>query len=278
MADSQANLRHRIRKWLSEPLVHFLVAGAIIFAVMSWRVAPDDPASRQIHLTREDQARLSVNFAEVMGRPPTSTELAALIDRWVREEVLYREALRLGLDDGDAVIRKRLAQKMDVIAASAADAETPADEALEKWLNTHPDRFAQDMKLTFDQLYFTARSRAVVAKTLLGGGADWTKVGDPVSLPAHFEAASRKAVSDEMGNDFARALERLPPAKEWQGPVESALGWHLVRLTGRDPGVLPPLSAIRARVEDDWRAATGRQRQDAAYKALRDAYTVRIDE
>lgn len=257
--------------------MHFLLAGLAIFAVLAWRGSPDDPASRQIHLTREDQARLSVNFAEVMGRPPTAAELDALVDRWVREEVLYREALRLGLDEGDAVVRKRMAQKMNVIAASAADAETPGTVALDRWLNDHPNRFAQDMKLTFDQLYFTSRGRAVVAKTLLGGGADWTKVGDPISLPAHFEAANRNTIVDEMGGDFARALEGMASAKEWQGPVESALGWHLVRLSAKQPGVLPPLAAIRDRVEDDWRAETAQQRQDAAYKTLRDAYSVRID-
>ena len=262
---------------MREPLVHFLVAGLAIFAVLSWRVQPDDPASRVIDLSREDQARLSVNFAEVMGRPPTQAELDALIQRWVREEVLYREALRLGLEEGDAVVRKRLAQKMDVIAASAADAEKPDNATLAKWLRDHPDRFAQDMQLTFDQLYFTERGRAVVAKALLEGGADWTKVGDAVSLPAHFERASRTMVSDEMGPDFARALEGLEPDKAWRGPVESALGWHLVRLTGKQPGVLPPLAAIRSRVEDDWRAETGRLRQDAAYQTLRDAYTVQID-
>jgi hypothetical protein len=276
MADSQANLKDRFRRWLREPLVHFLAAGLAIFAVLSWRVQPDDPASRVIELSREDQARLSVNFAEVMGRPPTQRELDALTQRWVREEVLYREALRLGLEEGDAVVRKRLAQKMDVIAASAADAEKPGDATLMQWLRSHPDRFAQDMQLTFDQLYFTARSRAVVAKTLLEGGADWTKVGDPISLPAHFNAAGRKTVSDEMGPEFAAALEDLEPAKEWRGPIESALGWHLVRLSAKEPGVLPPLSAIRARVEDDWRAETGRARQDAAYRTLREAYTVRI--
>ncbi|GGD86565.1 hypothetical protein GCM10011515_02560 [Tsuneonella deserti] len=274
---SSAKRASALRSLLREPLVHFLFFGLAIFAVLAWRVPPDDPASRTIHLTREDQARLSVNFAEVMGRPPTAAELDALVARWVREEVLYREALRLGLDEGDAVIRKRLAQKMDVIAASAADAQTPDDATLARWLRAHPDRFAQDMKLTFDQLYFTGRSRAVVGRTLIDGGADWKKVGDPVSLPVHFEEASHTTVSSEMGEEFTRALERLRPGKEWQGPVESALGWHLVRLTAREPGVVPPLSAIRARVEDDWRAETARQREDVAYKTLRDAYKVRID-
>jgi peptidyl-prolyl cis-trans isomerase C len=265
------------KRWAKEPLVHFLLAGAAIFAVLSWQGEPTDPASRTIHLSREDQARLSVNFAEVMGRTPTAAELDAVINRWVREEILYREALRLGLEDGDAVVRKRLAQKMDVIAASAADAQTPDDEVLHRWLNTHPERFVEDMKLTFDQLYFTSRGRAVVAKTLLAGGADWTKVGDPISLPAHFEGAGRAVVSSELGDEFARGLARLRPGKEWQGPIESGLGWHLVRLTAREPGTLPPLSAIRKRVEDDWRAETGRERQDAAYRSLRSAYTVTVD-
>lgn len=267
-----------IRRLLREPLVHFLIAGAAIFAVLGWRSEPADPSSRTIHLTREDQARLSVNFAQVMGRPPTETELDAVIERWLREEVLYREALRLGLDDGDAVVRKRLAQKMEIIAASAADAEKPNDETLDKWLKTHPERFAQDMKLTFDHLYFTSRSRAVVAKTLLGGGADWTRLGDPASLPASFQGASRAVVASELGDDFAQALGRIAVVKEWQGPLESAFGWHLVRLTKRDPGVLPPLAAIRQRVEDDWRAETARVRQDRAYRELRRAYSVRIDE
>jgi peptidyl-prolyl cis-trans isomerase C len=274
---SSGKPRRALKRLVREPLFHFLVAGAAIFAVLSWGNAPDDPASRSIHLTRDDQARLSVNFAEVMGRPPTNSELKALIDRWVREEVLYREALRLGLDQGDAVVRKRLAQKMDVIAASAVDTEAPDNGVLEQWLRTHPDRFAQDMQLTFDQLYFTDRGRAVVARTLLEGGADWTKVGDAISLPAHFEGAGRKTVSDELGPDFAHALEGLAPGKVWNGPVQSALGWHLVRLTAKHPGVLPPLAAIHARVEDDWRAETGRKRQDAAYKSLRDAYTVKVD-
>ena len=266
------------KRWAREPLVHFLLAGAAIFVVLGWQGEQENLAGREIHLTREDQARLSVSFAQVMGRPPTDGELDTVITRWIREEILYREALRLGLDDGDAVVRKRLAQKMEVIAASAADAQEPANEALDRWLKNHPERFEEDAKLTFDQLYFTSRGRAAVARTLLEGGADWTKLGDPVSLPAHFERAGRGVASAELGDEFARALDGLKPGATWQGPVESALGWHLVRLTAREAGTLPPLSAIRQRVEDDWRAETGRARQDAAYRELRRAYTVKIDE
>ncbi len=266
------------RNWLREPLVHFLLLGAVIFAVLGWRSGPDDPVSRTIHLTRDDQARLAVTFAEIMGRPPTQAELDGVIKGWVRDEVLYREALRLGLDDGDAVIRKRLAQKMDAIASSAADAESPDEATLRKWLAEHPDRFADDAAVTFDQLYFTTRAHALVAKTLLEGGADWRKIGDPVSLPAHFDRAGRDVIARELGDEFARELDVLTIGQAWQGPVEGALGWHLVRLTAREPGHVPRFEEIRARVENDWRAATGRSRTDAAYAVLRGAYTVLIDE
>ena len=246
--------------------------------MLGWQGGRGDPASRVIELTREDQARLSANFAAVMGRPPTDAELDGVITNWVREEVLYREALRLGLDDGDAVIRKRLAQKMDTIAASAADAERPDDATLRAWLRAHPERFVEDMRVTFDQLYFTTRGRAVVARTLLKGGADWTRVGDAVSLPASFNGSARSVVASELGDDFANEVARRPVGPEWQGPVESALGWHLVRIAKREPGTLPALEAIRERVEGDWRAATARTRSDAAYKVLRDAYTVKVAE
>ncbi len=266
------------RRWLSEPLVHFLLLGAAIFVVLGWRGGPEDPLSRTIHLTRDDQARLAVNFAEIMGRPPTQAELDGVIKGWVRDEVLYREALRLGLDEGDAVIRKRLAQKMDAIASSAADAESPDEATLRKWLADHPDRFSDDAAVTFDQLYFTTKAHAFVARTLLEGGADWRKVGDPVSLPSHFERAERDAIASELGDEFVRNLDALTVARSWQGPVEGALGWHLIRLTAREPGHIPEFEAIRDRVEDDWRATTARSRTDAAYDVLRGAYTVKIDE
>lgn len=265
------------RRWLREPLILFLLGGLAIFAFFAWVGTPADPASRSIHLTRQDQARLSANFAQIMGRPPTQQELDSLIRQWVREEVLYREALRLGLDQGDAVIRKRLGQKMDVIAASAADAEQPGEAVLEKWRTSHAERFAVDSRMTFDQLFFTDEGKARAAQILLRDGADWRKLGDPISLPAHFTQATRTDIASEFGTDFGVAIDAMQPGSGWQGPVKTSLGWFLVRLTGREQGRVPPLGEIRQRVEDDWRADTERQRKDKAYALLRQAYSVTVD-
>lgn len=266
------------RRWAREPLVHFLLGGLLIFVLFAWRGEPADPSSRTITVDREARAQLALGFERMMARPPTDAELDALTTRWIRDEVLYREALRLGLDQHDPVIRRRLAQKMDVIAASAADAEQPSDAVLRDWLRAHPDRFTPDTALSFDQLYFADAGSARAALERLPGEAEWRQLGRAVSLPQSLEAAPRDQVVSQFGQAFVRALEDLQPGTGWQGPIETPLGYHLVRLRERKSAALPPLSAVRRRVEDDWRAETERQRKDAAYRLLRDAYTIEVEQ
>jgi hypothetical protein len=265
------------RGWARQPLVHFLLGGLAIFALFAWRGEPADPASRAIRLTREDQAQLALGVERMMGRAPDQGELDSLIERWVHDEVLYREALRLGLEQDDPVIRRRLAQKMDILAASAAETETPSDAQLQKWLEQHPDRFTPDTALSLDQLYFGERAAAAAALGRLRGGANWRELGEPVTLPRSLAATSRTVVSDQFGAQFARAVERIEPGAGWHGPIETPLGWHLVRLRARTVGALPSLASVRGRVEDDWRTETERARKEAGYRVLRDAYSVVID-
>lgn len=268
----------KLGRWAREPLVHFLLGGLLIFALFAWRGEPVDPASRTIRIGQEDQAQLALGFERMMARPPTDAELDALTARWIRDEVLYREALRLGLEADDPVIRRRLAQKMDAIAASAADAEQPSDAVLGEWLRAHPDRFTPDTALTFDQLYFADAAAARGALARLRGGADWRGEGQAVSLPRSFEAAGRTEVASQFGDELARALEDMKPGSAWRGPVETPLGYYLVRLRERQRGALPALAEVRQRVDDDWRAETERARKDAGYRLLREAYSVEVAE
>lgn len=265
-----------LRRWVREPLVHFVLGGVAIFVLFALRGEPADPASRTIRIGPAEQAQLALGFERMMARPPSDAELDALTSRWIRDEVLYREALRLGLDADDPVIRRRLAQKMDVIAASAVDAERSSDAVLTEWLRAHPDRFTPDAALSFDQLYFVDAAAARAALERLRDGADWRGEGQAVSLPRTLAAAPRTEVASQFGGELVRALENLSPGPAWRGPVETPLGYHLVRLRERKRGALPPLAEIRQRVEDDWRAETERARKDAAYRVLREAYTIEI--
>ncbi|WP_379545361.1 peptidyl-prolyl cis-trans isomerase [Qipengyuania sp. DSG2-2] len=261
----------RARRLLREPLVHFLIAGAAIFALFAWIGEPVDPADRTITLDREQQALIALDFERMTQRPPTDAELDGLIERWVREEILYREALRLGLDDRDPVVRRRMAKKMDFIAASQADLAKPDGAELREWYEANAARFSEDGQVSFEQRYFTEQAPALAAMESGAGG-------EPSSLPASLTDRPLRDVEAQFGAAFADALARLAPGEEWQGPVRSGLGWHLVRLTSLEAGAAPDFAEIRDQVEDEWRLSEGEARREAAYRVFADAYTVEIAE
>ncbi len=261
----------RLPGWMREPIVHFLAAAAMLFLYFGWLGEPADPASRTITVTREDRAAMALQWERTMQRPPTDAELDNMVETFLREEVLYREAIRLGLDRDDPVVRKRLSNKMDYLAASMAETAAVSDAALADWLAAHPERFAPDVAYSFDQLYFAERGAAQAA---LDGDRP---VGEPISLPASFENAGRTSVEGRLGQALTAALDELEVSQLWTGPVASGFGWHLVRLRARTVGTSPKLANIRDQVEADWRSSTEAQRRKDAYQVLRDAYRVSVE-
>lgn len=255
-------------------MVHFLAAGAALFALFVWQGEPADPASRTIDVSREDRARLALKYERTMQRPPTDAELDVLTEQFVREEVLYREALRLGLDRDDAVVRKRMANKMDFLAQSMAETAEPSDAQLEQWRTDHLERFAADARISFDQRFFASRAAAEAALRRLRAGEDVS--GDAISLPATVYGIERSRAVERFGEEFVGELDAIAPGSGWHGPIASGFGWHAVRLVSRERGETPPLAAIRDQVENDWRAATVAKRREEAYRLLRDAYDVSI--
>lgn len=263
--------------WIREPLVHFLVAGAAIFALFAWRGEEADPASRTILVDREQQAQIALGFERMMQRPPTDAELDRQIERFVRDEVLYREALRLGFDRDDAVVRRRLAQKMDMLASAQAETAQPSGAVLRAWHRAHPERFADETRYSLDQIWFAAENAASAAVERVQGTKDWQQLGQPISLPPSLDRAARDEVLARYGEQFLAAIDRLEPGEQWQGPVQSGFGWHLVRLRARKSGEPRPFSEVATQVENDWRTSTIAVRREQAYRLLRDAYRVEID-
>ncbi|QFT75957.1 peptidyl-prolyl cis-trans isomerase [Erythrobacter sp. THAF29] len=256
--------------WTREPLVHFLVAGALLYAFFAWSGGNAvDPSSRVIEVGREEQAQLAVQFERTMGRSPTDAELDAQIEKFVRDEVLYREALRLGLDQGDAVVRRRMVSKMDMTASAAAEVAEPTVKQLKAYFKENAARYGNEVKVSFDQHYFDAQDEAIEALRN-------DSPGQAISLPAEMEEASLREIGDRFGTDFANTLSELEPGSRWQGPVRSGFGWHLVRVTDRSAGA-PDFDSLRPRIENDWRSAQIETRKDRAFAILRDAYRVEID-
>lgn len=261
--------------WTREPLVHFIALGAVLYVALTWGGSPPDPSSRVISVGASEKEKIAESWTLTMGRSPTDAELDQAVDAFVREEVLYREALRLGLDEGDAIVRRRLVSKMDLSASLAAETAEPSDEVLRAYLDENAERYAkeasQNAALTFEQAYFRSESGA---KAALAKGAI---KADPTSLPAKVEAKPMREVESRFGQQFAEELRELEPGEDWQGPIASGIGWHLIRLDARD-AMAPDFEAMRTVLANDWRSDEIEARKERAYEVLASAYRIDISD
>jgi hypothetical protein len=263
-----------LRSVVREPLVHFLVLGALVFIVhRGGETSSAAEGTVVISVTQSQLDRLAEQFEAAWRRAPSEAELAALIEDWLREEVYYREALALGLDRDDAVIRRRLRQKMEFLSEGAAASVVPDEVALAAHHAAHPERFADPPRITFRQVALPDASEAEAARVALSGGADPRAVGRGGLLPDVMEAAGEAAVDGAFGPGFFAQIAALPEGG-WEGPVASAYGTHLVEVVELEPARSRPFEAVRAAVEQDWHRANAEAVKDAQYEALRQRYRV----
>jgi hypothetical protein len=277
---------HVIRRLLREPLLHFLLIGTALFLLYDAASDGRSDAPREIVISTTRVEALAENFATVWMRPPTAVELKGLIDDYVAEEVYYREAVAMGLDQDDTVIRRRLRQKMEFIAEDIANSVEPADAQLQEFLAQNAGKFARPAELSFRQVFFSAERRGDTARAdaekLLAelqagrGPADPAEAGDATLLPAAMEAASPQAIANAFGEEFARQVDEAPVG-QWSGPIESAFGLHLVRVDGRVITEAPTLGEIRPIVLREWQAEHRGRQNESFLAALREKYEVRVE-
>jgi peptidyl-prolyl cis-trans isomerase C len=265
-----------LRRGLREPLVHFLLAGLAVFAVSAWRGEAVDPASRAIEIDAAQVGVLAQRFVQTWQRAPTAAEIDGLIRDHIKEEVYYREALRLGLESDDAIIRRRLRAKMEYLATAQAENAVADTATLQRYLDRNAARYATGARYSFDQIYLGDGGDAAAVKAQLARGGDWRGAGRAISLPRSVETAEQKAIGRDFGEGFAAALSSLKPGEDWAGPIASGFGQHLVRVRAVTAGRKPVLSEVRQRVENDWRSDTSKAREAQAYQALLDGYTITI--
>jgi parvulin-like peptidyl-prolyl isomerase len=195
----------------------------------------------------------------------------------VREEVYYREALALGLDRDDTVIRRRLRQKMEFLTEGAASAAPPEEAELRAHYNRYRERFARPARITFRQVLFASAEDAAAALAALAQGGDPEALGRPTLLPPAMEAAGEAAVDGTFGPGFFARLAAVAQGA-WQGPVASAYGPHLVFVADAQAAATPPFEDVRALVEEDWRRETAEALREAGYRTLRARYRVVLPE
>jgi len=271
-----------VRRLLREPLFHFLLLGATIFVAYRFVAAPGS-APGTIVVGAERVKHLEAGFQRLWQRPPTAEERKALVDDWVREEIATREALALGLDRDDPVIRRRLRQKLDFVSEDAGGVAEPTDAELTEYLRAHPGSFAEGPRFTFRQVYLDparhgdhlARDAARLLARLQAAGPTGTTPGDPTLLPPGLDDASVDEIARQFGEAFVTALVALAPGS-WRGPLESAYGLHLVRVERRTEPRAPELADVRDAVRREWTQARRRERTERFYQDLLARYTVRV--
>jgi parvulin-like peptidyl-prolyl isomerase len=279
-----------VEKFFREPLVHFLLIGAGLFLLFGWRGGPaslpagqSGPQSAKIVVPQSDIDQMVATFTRTWQRPPTEGEAKGLVEDFVRNEIYYREALAIGLDRDDSVIRRRMRQKMEFIFEDITAQTEPTDEELLAYMKKHPDSYLVDPQIAFRHVYVNAAKRGKNAGTealgilaKLNSGADPDVVGDPLLLASEVPLSPLWDISKQFGEPFSRKLLELKPAT-WTGPVQSGFGLHLVFIRKRVGGRLSDLKEVREIVKRDVMTERQKELKDAAYAKLRERYVVIIE-
>jgi parvulin-like peptidyl-prolyl isomerase len=264
-----------------EPLLHFLLLGFALF--LYYDLGSDDAGAppRRIHVERGQVQQLVANFERTWSRTPTAEELDAMVEGHVREEVFYREALAMGLDRDDPMVRRRLRMKLEFILEDLTPQDV-SDTALEDFVRQNADDFRRQTQVSFRHVYLDPDRRpdlpADAARLLaaLNDGANADELGDPTLAPRNYQRARQDEIERDFGQELAREVVALPPGA-WRGPVYSPFGAHLLKIDERIEARLPPLAEIRDEVLRDYLARQRQRQKDLAYERLREGYEVTVE-
>lgn len=267
---------------IREPLLHFALLGAALFA---WHGATAPPASDTIVVSAAVQRGFAQEHLRRHGRLPSAEELSALVARYVDTEVMLREALALGLDRGDIIVRRRLVQKMEFVNQELEPLPAPTDADLAALLERFAERYRVASRHTVEHVFVSSRlhrhptdaaAAAAELRERLAAGEDPTRLGDPFLRGRVLRAQSEGELGGIFGPAFAREVAALP-LDEWTGPIASSYGLHLVRVTERSGGRLATVEEVRSQLERDWEEEQRAASAAKALERLRARYDVRIE-
>jgi hypothetical protein len=271
---------------LKEPLFQFLVLGAALFGLfhLVGNRKADEPERIVVSSARIDN--LADGFARTWRRPPGKDELQGLVDDYIRDEVFYREGRAAGLDRDDVIIRRRVRQKMEFFAEDASVPE-PSEAQLAAYLESNPERFKTEDRLTFHQVFLSATRHGAAmdrdsrqiseALALADTAVDTTEIGDPFLLGEEFQTVSLRELAGIFGDVFAKRMSVMEQGR-WQGPIPSSFGQHFVYISERMPGGAPPLDAIRDAVRREWSNARRLEAEQKLYSSLRERYEIVVEQ
>jgi parvulin-like peptidyl-prolyl isomerase len=269
-------MKKKFSRILREPIVLFLLFGAVLFIIYEWTTAYYESKNRKITVTEGQIQLLNETFTKTWNREPTEQELDALIENFIKDEIFYKEAVTLGLDKSDVAVKRRLRQIMEMMMDDMATVY-PSEDQLKQYLAENPEKFRQDPAISFRHIYFSTDNRET-ALEVLGKLKDTLPVDESsfeglALIPNEFSEESYRSVERLFGKSFTEEVFILKPGI-WQGPVESAYGYHLVYISELTQGFVPELSEIWDEVEREWSMERRTQVKDQQYQKIKEKYTV----
>ena len=276
-----------LQKILKEPLLHFLIISIGFFVFYSSNNKTSDKsiiAKSEIVISQSQVRNIKNQFERVWKRQPTEQETKGMLKGYIKEEILYREALSLGLDRDDTIIRKRMAQKIDFLFSDIASIAEPTEEQLEKHYHDSQSKYTRDVQLTFSHIYLNPTKHDNTLKTdaekiiatLKNKKADPADLGDPIMLEPIFNKIETSQINNLFAENFATDISTLETGK-WQGPIKSGYGYHLVKIDQRIESQPTPFEEIRTIVKRDWKAIKQKESNDATYALMKQRYKITIE-
>ncbi len=277
-----------MKRWVHEPLVHFLGLGALLFGVYAWlhrgESSNGDSGTGPVHVTAKEIAFLTETWERQQQREPTREELHALVAGYLKEELLGREARAMGLDQNDLIIRRRLAQKVQFIVDDTSRLNPPTEDDLRRFYEANVDTFKTRARVSFTHVFFNPETRRDTAADAKAGLAILARhaaasggLGDPCPVDGEVRDEDMRAVAGQFGDTFANAVFALEKGA-WHGPIASSFGMHLVRVTNAKPVRQLEFSEVEAQVREAWREEHQREANERYYTSLLKKYDVVVDE
>ena len=278
-----------LTRLLKEPLFQFLIIGGVIYGAYALFAAPEDDYRENVILVDSNRINGMISEWEARwNRPPTRQEIDGLIQAYIKEDVLYRQAVAMGLNEDDPITRRRMAQKLEFLTSDLARLQEPQEGELEQFFNDNQDEYRDPDRISFTQLYFDpdARGDATlidaerVLKQVSAAGEpteDMAELSDRFMLQNYFASASELDVRRQMGSGFAEAVMKLEPG-QWHGPVLSGFGVHLVYVYDLQKAPPPEFGTVQARVLEDWQAQKREEFNAEFLKSLKERYEIIVEE
>jgi len=276
-----------MKKLLKDPLIHFLLIGAVLFFIFDVFSKTDNTESNKITITSGDLKALEANFTRTWQRTPTDEEMQGIIEEKIRDEIAFREAIAMGLDRDDAFIRRRLRMKMEMLIEDIGSLNPPTDEALESYLKENKSSFRREPQLSFSHIFLNPDSHPGSLESDIESLLALLKnenenvtpetYGDPTMLPRQYPLSSIRFIRRQFGRLFADGLVTLESGS-WQGPIESSYGLHLVYIHQYQEGSDPALKEIRDAVEREFMSERRKEIKENTYSRLRKRYTIEVEQ